>query len=100
MSEGRPDYDVGDLVVCVDDQPNGRGDPNPLRFGTCYIVTAMWPPEQNWPAVWGVSVSNATMPPGLKGFIAAFFRKIDGAPEIFAQMLRETKPVVEKEPAL
>lgn len=85
---GRPDYDVGDLVVCVDDRlimTGGRCGPLP-RSGSVYrAVDIIRPGEVGRFGAratgWGVCVEGCLNLPC--GYFAARFRKLDPKPPEF-----------------
>jgi hypothetical protein len=80
---GRPDYDAGDLVVCVnDEQCRTTGRKLPFSRLSVFIVAAVWfeRAEGPFPAYWCVRLS------GHRKYTAADrFRRIDPKPpEFFA----------------
>ena len=89
---GRPDYDVGDLVVCVDDGPSralpAMGEPSGLHLGRVYRVLEALPPDSvsrcgryrflNW----AVYVSGAKPPLNIP-YHAPRFRKLNPKPPEF-----------------
>ena len=81
--QGRPDYGVGDLVVCVDDRPCGvTGDMLPVKRGQVLQVDDLFEDldpasfEEMWFARFRASRADIT---------AARFRRLDPhPPEFFA----------------
>jgi hypothetical protein len=98
-----PDYDAGDLVVCVNDDPlPGRSTkPKGITLGHKYIVERVFVfGEGCVEAVqghYGVKIVGVPNRNDLSGFVPFRFRRIDGAPDIFACMLTE-KVLGELEP--
>lgn len=76
---GRPDYDTGDLVVCVQ------------KFKNCPdiapVVGSVWEVERINPPIlsngeWGVTLVGKSAAP-YRGFLASHFRRIDPKPPEF-----------------
>lgn len=78
---GRPDYDAGDLVVCVDDTPNPKFGVSKLRRGAVYVVEKVEPPNRVDPR-WGCRIAGVASL-SREGFAADRFRKIDPKPPEF-----------------
>jgi hypothetical protein len=99
---GRPDYDVGDLVVCVYVGPSPKSEtPKELRQGAIYRVERLiYEPVQNLLVEdWTVLLIGAHNPHSRYGYYCSRFRKIDAADETFARQMRAIKPVREGVPA-
>lgn len=82
MSEGRPDFDVGDLVVAL-------GDGRSVRKGSVYLVAGLFfLPEATNEAgrdvgsLWVVQLSGQHYLPG-HGHPARFYRRIEPRPPEF-----------------
>lgn len=90
MTPPRPDFDAGDLVVCVDDAPNPRRPAVPvdklIRRGRTYRVEAVFLSKTK--TRWGITLIGVQLPPPTVGFNAARFRKIDKADEGFTAWVR------------
>ena len=73
---GRPDYDAGDLVVCVEVKNPHYG----FQVGRAYRATYVG----NARGIWFVVIEGKQAPSGI-GWIAHAFRRIDPKPpEFFA----------------
>lgn len=76
---GRPDYDVGDLVVCVTS--------NSPFLGRAYQVEAIFPPGTRCGLAvtrnWGVVTVGFYAPNDLRAWAATAFRKLDPKPPEF-----------------
>lgn len=77
---GRPDFDVGDLVVCVDDSPASMGLFH-YRRGMVLRVARMWPPETTKRNRW--VFDEVGRHPTERGHFASRFRKLDLKPPEF-----------------
>ena len=77
---GRPDYDAGDLVVCV------MAKYRKHWLGRVFLVKRVFPPGAhggvNW-RDWGVGLLDADSPPSSPGWNAEAFRRIDPKPPEF-----------------
>lgn len=96
---GRPDYDVGDLVVCAPVGDNIDGMP---PIGSVWRVTRLAPPESKADIavdMWAVTIDGYAPPAGYTAFDAGDFRKADPLPDALTSLLA-SKPVREREPAL
>jgi hypothetical protein len=82
---GRPDYDVGDLVVCVDDGQRGDFQP-PVARGRVYMVANLAAPGtvsscgRMTAHKWGVFLLGVPLRDAIS---ADRFRKIDPKPPEF-----------------
>lgn len=75
---GRPDYDVGNLVVCL---KSGES----VRKGQVFLALELYPPfstKGKWP-YWLVRLSDVPYPPGATGHQASYYRKLDPKPPEF-----------------
>jgi len=81
---GRPDYDVGDVVVCV------RMDSNPIMIGKVYRAKEFLPPDSDGDI--GVRLFGVRPNTWRGAFAANRFRKIDAADEAFTRQMRAIKP--------
>ena len=75
---GRPDYDVGDLVVCVK-----TVNPDSPNLGRVFTVVALWPPVPGQYKEWDADVKELPPKPGYRGWLARCFHKIDPKPPEF-----------------
>ena len=75
---GRPDYDAGDLVVCLCD-----GDR--VKKGVVYRVDRLYPPYSTPDQFYGwlARLSGVFYPQGHSGHPAVFYRRIDPKPPEF-----------------
>ena len=90
----RPDFDVGDLVVCVDDGPDKKGKrPKWSYRGQVVRVVELTPPKgEDWSG-WGFLADGDPDPALSKSWRACYrFRKIDKADDSFMEMLAACKP--------
>lgn len=86
----RIDYDVGDVVVCVDDAPvEGDCRPTGLREGFLYRVLAF---HDEWPSV----IVSARHDGG--GHWLWRFKKLPKADEDFTAYMRKMKPKQTEKP--
>jgi hypothetical protein len=87
MSEGAPDYGVGEPIVCIDDSPcRYSGRRTGLREGFAYTAAAL---AKDGNGKWCVFIRElpATSP---YGFLAHRFRRLDPLPpEFFAGRVEE-----------
>ncbi len=90
----RPDFDVGDLVVCVDDGPcryTGKL-PKTSRRGRAYRVVKMWPPEAMTHPIWAFDAEGDVISPTAPSRACYRFRKIDKASDDWAAEWEACKP--------
>ncbi len=95
----RPDFDVGDLVVCVDDGPSRSPSfPGPVNItkGAVYRVCEVLPPgvfnRAGYPTSgWGAMLVGVVEESGV-GFCCTRFRKIDKASDDWAAEWEACKP--------
>ena len=96
---GHPDYDAGDLVVCVDDVPRVGCHPfnvidlAQLNVGKVYRVSRLGILRDGDVFCTLVEVQNVH--PLLFGFFASRFRKVDPLPDALTSLLA-SKPVRER----
>lgn len=102
---GKPDFDVGDVVVCVAGNCGAAchaGDkPSELVEGRAYRVAGLVPPElYHGDCVFGVHLVE--MPPRSArdgGYCAARFRKVRPASDEFTRQMRSLRPIKAREDA-
>lgn len=97
---GRPDYDVGDLVCCVDASQN-RGNgivPSSLRVGGVYRVASFCLASGTASDGWCVRLEGMTASTRW-GFMAWRFRKVRSLPESLTSLLAKDIPMRVKEEA-
>lgn len=88
------DYDVGDIVVCVDDSPSPEWGPTRIKIGRFYRVRRIGPNAPNslvnkvGPSVWVEEVE----PHSPAGFGWFRFRKLPKADDEFTEYMRSMKP--------
>lgn len=90
----RPDFDVGDLVVCVDDGPDKKGrKPKWSRRGQVVRVKRLTPPRgEDWRG-WGFLADGDPDPALSKTWRACWrFRKIDKADDNWQAEWEACKP--------
>lgn len=71
-----PDYDAGDLVLCLEAGPVS----SPLRLGQVYRCESLIPPEHLTNKVWGAVLTAPPPPYPFIAFAAALFRRVDPKP--------------------
>ena len=86
---GRPDYDAGDLVVCVRTERLDSPD-----LGRVFCVLAVVSPDANDPT-WGAVVGGRMSQHWSGSFLADSFRKVDPLPDALTSLLA-SKPVRER----
>jgi hypothetical protein len=90
---GRPDFDAGDLVVCVDDGPlvwKGSVFKSGVVRGRVYRVDRVICDSVT--REWGVLLTGIRSIGTTGAFYASRFRKIDRADDSFIQTLAACKP--------
>ncbi len=73
---GRPDYDAGDLVVCVENAPFVSGKFAP---GVVYVVKEVRP-SRTRPGFYSALIVGIPPNPGAYGWKAEHFRRLDPKP--------------------
>ena len=95
-------FDVGDLVVCVDDRTS-RGSPHvEVRKGRAYRV-AFYNAKSDYHDIFGHDCGKVHLAEvacdNRHGFAAARFRKIDAPDTEVSRLIRACKPVRQGQPA-
>lgn len=75
---GRPDYDAGDLVVCVDATPHPIFGAGRCKLHQVHIVRALCSPESTVQGIWGFFADCDGL-----GRPAYRYRKLDRLPPEF-----------------
>lgn len=78
----RPDYDAGDLVVCVDASPRSWSRGNLLKRCGIYRIRSIYFWKDN---EWAAVLEERLDAP--EGFLAVRFRKVDPLPDALTSLL-------------
>lgn len=90
--DGKPDYDAGDLVECIDASPR-NGLATGVRLGAMYRVERVQPKPIDMPHSWGVILVGIRSLASSGSFWADRFRKVRKADDSFTSRIRACKPI-------
>jgi len=90
------DFQVGDVVVCVDDSParsiDVRGMPWPMRMGSTWRVIGLVRSKSTGEILLLLKNSPPHLAPWKRGWVKDRFRKLPRADVQFARDMRACKP--------
>ena len=89
---GKPDFDAGDVVECIDASPR-YGSTLPLSRGALYRVERVQPKPINMPKAWGVMLVGVRSRALTGSFWSDRFRKVRPASDWFTARIRAYQPI-------